>query len=87
MHVRMKKKTNAVALNLESQFQGNNIADFCSKREVNETFRMFLREDIFHNLDEPATHNSINQEIKKLSNKKSPGVSRNFRDLRHSGIS
>ena len=32
-----EEKANAIALNLESQFQGNNIIDYDTEREVKET--------------------------------------------------
>ena len=41
-----EEKANAIALNLESQFQGNIIVDYNTEREVNDTVRWFLREDI-----------------------------------------
>ena len=41
-----EEKANAIALNLESQFQGNIIVEYNSEREVNDSVRMFLREDI-----------------------------------------
>ena len=37
----IKEKANAITINHQYEFQGNNIAE----REVNETVRLFLREN------------------------------------------
>ena len=70
-----EEKANAIALNLESQFQGNNIVDHDTEREVNDTVRRFLREEIPPLLENPVSHADVIQEIKNLPNKKAPGVS------------
>ena len=38
-----EEKANAVALNLDLHFQGNNIIDYDTEKEVNDTVRRFLR--------------------------------------------
>ena len=69
------EKANAIALNLESQFQGNNIADYDAEMKVKEALRSFLREDNPPTLEDPVTHTDVCKEIKKLPNKKVPAVS------------
>ena len=71
----IEEKANAIAVNLESQFHWNNIVDYDTEREVNETVSRFLKEDIPLILDDPATHADVIKEIKKLPNRKGPGVS------------
>ena len=73
--IRNEEKANAIVLNLESQFQGNNIVDYDTEREINDTVKRFLREDIPPILENPVSNDDIIQEIKKFPNKKAPGVS------------
>ena len=41
-NLKLKEKTNAIALNFKSQFiQENDIVDYDTEREVNETVRKF----------------------------------------------
>ena len=70
-----KEKANAIAIKLDSEFQKNNIVDYDTEREVNETVIRFLRKDIPLILNDLFTHTDEIKKFKRLSNKKTPNVS------------
>ena len=67
-------KSNAIASNFELQFQGNAIANADLEKRVNDEVRHFLRAEF-----EPPTFRiaraDVYNEIKKLKNRKAPGIS------------
>ena len=56
-------------------FQGNNIINYDTEREVKDTVSKFLRDDIPPILENPVSNADVIQEIKKLPNKTAPDIS------------